>query len=86
MGWDEIFMRKRIFCIICKQEILKKTEKWVRLTDFDCGIEGGEICYHLECWKERFKITNSERKKQMYSQAMQGIQNIISRGGILLRR
>ena len=79
-------MSKRIFCIICKQEILKKIEKWVRLTDFDCGRERGEVCYHLECWKERFKITNSERKKQMYSQAMQGIQGIFGKVGLISNR
>jgi len=69
-------MNKRRFCIICKQEILKKKERWVRLTDFDCGKEGGEVYYHLECWRERFQITNSDRKKQMYAQTMKVLKNV----------
>ena len=52
-------------CVICKQQILEDRERWVRLTDFDCGTQIGEVYNHLECWKERFQITTSERKKQM---------------------
>jgi hypothetical protein len=63
-------------CVICKQLILQDTEKWVRLTDFDCEIENGEVYYHLECWQERFQITNSERKQEMYRQAMDSIKKI----------
>lgn len=40
------------------------------------GIEKGEVYYHLECWRERFRITNSERKQQMYSKVMDSIKNI----------
>jgi len=63
-------------CVICKQKIIKEKEKWCRLTDFDCELQTGEVYYHLECWKERFQITNSERKKAMYQQAFQAINNI----------
>lgn len=72
-------------CVICNQQILEDRERWVRLTDFDCGIEIGEVYNHLECWKERFQITNSERKKQMYSKVMKTIKNIkdnLGSGGI----
>ena len=73
-------------CVICKEPILEDREKWVRLTDFDCGIQVGETYYHYECWHERFKITNSERKKKMYSQAMGMLKNIndnMNKGGII---
>ncbi len=72
-------------CVICKQPILEDKDKWVRLTDFDCGTQTGEVFYHYECWHERFQITNSERKKQMYVQTMnaiRGIKNNLDRGGI----
>jgi len=68
-------------CVICKQKILEKKEKWCRLTDFDCELQVGEVYYHLECWKERFKITNSERKKEMYQQAAKAISNIKNKFG-----
>lgn len=74
-------------CVICKQQILEDRERWVRLTDFDCGIEIREVYNHLECWKERFQITNSERKKQMYSKAMKTIKNIkdnLGSGGMVI--
>lgn len=54
-------------CVICKEPIDEKKEKWVRLTDFYCETKTGEVFNHLECWRERFMITNSERKKIMYS-------------------
>lgn len=72
-------------CVICKEKILEDREKWVRLTDFDCGIQTGEVYYHYECWNERFKITNSERKQRMYKQTMNAIKNMTGKfrqGGI----
>ena len=57
-----------------------------RLTDFSGKIQNGEVSYHLECWQERFQITNSERKKKMYAQTMQSIQNIannLKKGGMV---
>ena len=77
------------YCVICKKEILEDSEKWVRLTDFDCKKENGEVYYHLECWQERFRITNSERKKQMYAQTMKAIKNIkdnLNKGGIVIEQ
>jgi len=64
-------------CIICKQKIIEKKERWVRLTDFNRGQQVGEQFYHLECWRDRFKISNSARKQKMYKDAQKSI------GGIL---
>jgi len=69
-------------CVICKEKIIEEKERYVKLTDFDCGEEVGEAFYHLECWRERFKITNSERKKKMYSDTIKLIKNIKDRTGI----
>lgn len=69
-------MEKQKQCVICKQPILEDKEKWVRLTDFDCKVQVGEVYNHLECWQERFQITNSKRKQEMYAQGMKAIQNI----------
>lgn len=74
-------------CVICKQQILEDKERWIRLTDFDCGTKVGEVFNHLECWRERFQITNSERKKQMYQQTMKTIKHIkdnLGRGGMVI--
>ena len=69
-------------CIICKQKIIEKKERWVRLTDFNKGQEVGQQYYHLECWKDRFLISNSERKKKMYAQAQKSVGNIFESLGI----
>ena len=72
-------------CIICKQRIIDKKEKWVRLTDFDKGIQGKSVYYHLECWRDRFVISNSIRKQKMYSQTMKAVKSIkdnLGKGGI----
>ena len=74
-------------CVICKQEILEDIEKWVKLIDFDGKIKTGEVYYHLLCWKERFQITNSERKKKMYKQTMDALKNIkdkLGNGGLVI--
>jgi len=69
-------------CIICKQKIIEKKEKWVRLTDFNKGQEVGQQYYHLECWTDRFRISNSERKKKMYKQAQESLGSILNSLGI----
>ena len=69
-------------CIICKQKIIEKKERWVRLTDFNKGKEGGQQYYHLECWRDRFKISNSARKKKMYNDVQKSIGNIFQSLGI----
>lgn len=64
-------------CIICKQKIIEKKERWVRLTDFNKGEQVGERFYHLECWRDRFNISNSKRKQKMYNQAQKSVGNIL---------
>ena len=66
-------------CEICKEKIIENKERWVRLTDFNRGQETGEVFYHLECWKDRFKISNSIRKEKMYNQARDAIKGIMER-------
>ncbi len=68
-------------CIICKEKIIEKKERWVRLTDFNRGAEIGNTYYHLECWRDRFRISNSERKQKMYKQTQKAIGKIV--GGLL---
>ncbi len=63
-------------CIICKMKIIDTKEKWVRLTDFDKKAQTGEVFYHLECWRDRFNISNSMRKQKMYKQAREAMGNI----------
>ena len=63
-------------CVICKEKIIEKKERWVRLTDYDKKQITGETFYHLECWRDRFRISNSARKQKMYSQAQKAIGDI----------
>ena len=69
--------KNKKICIICQEKIIEKKERWVRLTDFNRGKEVGQQYYHLECWRDRFRISNSERKKKMYKDVQKSI------GGIL---
>lgn len=64
-------------CIVCKQKIIEAKEKWVRLTDFYKKQQTGEVFYHLECWRDRFIISNSIRKQKMYKQGMQSLGNMM---------
>lgn len=63
-------------CIICKQKIIEAKERWVRLTDFHKKAQVGEQFYHLECWRDRFVISNSLRKQKMYKQAFGSLKKI----------
>ena len=64
-------------CVICKEKILEKIERWVRLTDFDKGKQSREVFYHLDCWRDRFNISSTERKKRMYKQVQESIGKIM---------
>ena len=63
-------------CVICKEKIIEKKERWVRLTDFNRGAQTGEVFYHLECWRDRFRISNSQRKQKMYKQSLAAVSKI----------
>lgn len=63
-------------CIICKERIVVEKERWVRLTDFDKKQLVKEVFYHLECWRNRFRIDNSIRKQKMYKQTQDALGNI----------
>lgn len=72
-----------INCVICKEEIKQDVEEWVRLTDFSGKIQTSEVYNHKECWKERFQITNSARKRRMYKEGMNAIKDVFNRGGMV---
>ncbi len=65
-------------CVICKEKIIEKKEKWVRLTDFYKKQQTGEQFYHLECWRDRFIISNSIRKQKMYNQTKEAFGKIMN--------
>jgi len=64
-------------CVICKKKIIEKKEKWVRLTDFYKKQQTGETFYHYECWNDRFIISNSIRKQEMYKKTQHALGNIM---------
>lgn len=66
-------------CVICKKEIEEKFDRWVMLTDFNKGRIVGDCHYHLECWKDRFNISNSEKKKEMYAKTFKSLKNIVEK-------
>ena len=66
-------------CVICKEKIIEKKDRWVRLTDFNRGEQVGEVFYHLECWRDRFNISNSMRKQKMYKKTQEAIGGILKK-------
>jgi hypothetical protein len=50
-------------CIICEEKINFDKEKFVRLTDYKGKKQTGECFYHLDCWKNRFQITQEKMEK-----------------------
>lgn len=74
--------KNKKICVICQEKIIEKKERWVRLTDFNKGQEVGQQYYHLECWRDRFNISNSARKKKMYNDVQKSMANIFESIGI----
>ncbi len=64
-------------CVICKEKIIEAKEKWVRLSDYDKKQQTGETFYHLECWRDRFNLSNSIRKQKMYKKAQEAMGGIM---------
>ena len=64
-------------CVICHKEIKFNKEKYVRLTDFDGKKEVSYCHYHLNCWLNRFQITQMQMNN-MANMWMDKLTNSIS--------
>ena len=47
-------------CVICEEKIDKNNEKYTNLRDYHGKKFVSECFYHLECWKNRFTITQEK--------------------------
>jgi hypothetical protein len=50
-------------CVICNKKI-KNKERYVNLRYFNKGKLESECFYHLDCWKNRFIITQEKMNQQ----------------------
>ena len=50
-------------CVICNKKI-GKMERYVNLKDFNKGKQESQCFYHLDCWKNRFLITQEKMNQQ----------------------
>ena len=57
-------MEKKKICLICEKKINEKKDKWVNLKDYNKGKFESECFYHLDCWKNRFVITQEKIQAQ----------------------
>ena len=57
-------MEKKKICLICKKKIIETKDKWVNLRDYNRGRFESECFYHLDCWKNRFVITQEKIQQQ----------------------
>lgn len=55
---------KKMICVICEKQINEKKDRWVNLRDFNKGKFESECFYHLDCWKNRFVITQEKIQAQ----------------------
>jgi len=65
-------MEKKKICLICEKKINEKKDKYVNLRDYNKGKFESECFYHLDCWKNRFSIT----QEKMQQQAVEWMSNI----------
>jgi hypothetical protein len=50
-------------CVICHTKINVNKEKYVKLTDYDGKKYVSECIYHLNCWLNRFSVTQDSMNK-----------------------
>lgn len=62
-------------CVICDKKINKAKDKYVNLRDYHGNKFESECFYHLDCWKNRFVITQEKIQKQA-DMWMKGIKNM----------
>lgn len=64
-------------CIICHKDIDFNKKKYVKLTDFEGRKEISYCFYHLECWLNRFQVTQMQMNK-MANEWMNKLTNSIN--------
>ena len=57
-------MENKKICLICTKKINEKKDRWTNLRDFNKGKFESECFYHLNCWKNRFVITQEKIQEQ----------------------
>jgi len=62
-------------CVICEKKIDKSKEKYVNLRDYNGKKFESECFYHIDCWKNRFVITQEKIQGQA-DKWMKGMQEI----------
>lgn len=73
---------KEKFCIVCHKKINTKDEMYVKQTDFDCEKEGASVYFHVMCWKNRFKVTNLQKKQDLLKNLCGFMKNIEENTGV----
>ena len=51
-------------CVICDRKINFNSDKYVKLTDFTGKKQIAHCFYHLDCWMNRFTITQEKIQNQ----------------------
>lgn len=77
------YNKGKMQCVICNKQIGKR-ERYVNLRDYNKGKLESECFYHLDCWKERFSITQEKIQQQANEWMKQlGViaKNVIKQGG-----
>jgi hypothetical protein len=62
-------------CVICDNKINRAKDRYVNLRDYNLGKFESECFYHLDCWKNRFVITQ-EKIQQQADEWMKGIRGV----------
>lgn len=50
-------------CVICHRNINVNKEKYVKLIDMEGKKELSYVIYHLDCWQNRFSVTQENIQK-----------------------
>lgn len=64
-------------CIICKEKINFKKDRYVNIKDFNGKICTDECFYHLDCWRNRFKLEQKIAMEEFVKPMLNQLQNKI---------
>ncbi len=70
-----MYTDRKTQCVICWKKIDFNKDKYVRMTDFTGRKQDGEVFHHLDCWMNKFKITQ-EKINEQANEWMDKIKNL----------
>lgn len=83
MATKKIKAKLKEICVVCGNQISFSKERYVKLTDYNGKRKESQCFYHLQCWKDQFKIQQKKNFEEFMSPYVSQLNQIMKKGGLL---